>query len=132
MSVAVTTEEMDGPGRARRGAHRAGGLGGQAGTIREMLATLETLTRAGQRHSMEKIVAFLAAHVPVAGHGLGRGNMEALMRLLQSLRRESERSCPDSVVFSLQAENTLALMGRPFRPSIENGDPRSSRSLLRR
>ena len=94
------------PVRARSGS----GLGGQAGTIREMLLGLGTLTTAGQRHSMNKIVDFLAKHVPGAGYELGRRNKEALVRLIEALRRESERPLPEIALFSHQTENILALM----------------------
>lgn len=91
---------------------RPGGvLAGQAGTIREMLGILETLTTAGQRHSMNKIVDFLAKHVLAARCDLGRRNKEALMRLIGALRAESERFLPEPTLFSHQTKSILALMG---------------------
>jgi len=88
----------------------ASALGGQAGTVREMLLVLGTLTTAGQRHSMNKIVDFLAKHVPGAGYQLGRRNKEALVRLIEALRRESVRPLPEIALFCHQTENVLALM----------------------
>src|SRR5690348_5506649 len=78
MSVAPMTKDMYSLvdpvlhfGRGPRPVRQVGQLGRQASTLREMLRSLETLTVAGQRHTMEKIVAFLAEHLRGAGRKLG-------------------------------------------------------------
>ena len=118
MSVASMMNDFSSPEpsklnleRQARLAHPTGQLGSYASTLREMLAALGTFTAAGQRHTMEKIVAFLAEHVPSAGRKLGRRNREALVRLVLSLRQESQRRAPDTVLFGTQAENIMVLMG---------------------
>ena len=118
MSVAPMTNDMCSPvdpalhlGRGPRPVRQMSPLGGQASTLREMLRSLEDLTAAGQRHTMEKIVAFLAEHLPGAGRTLRHRNREALVLLVLSLWRESQRCVPDIALFSRQAESILALMG---------------------
>lgn len=118
MSVAPMTNDMCSPvdpalrrGRGPSPVRQMSQLGGQASTLREMLRSLEDLTLAGQRHTMEKIVAFLADHLPAAGRKRGRRNRNALVLLLLSLRRESQRCVLDVPLFSRQAESILVLMG---------------------
>lgn len=118
MSMAPMMNDVSSPNRPELNLGRRPGRGRptnqlrtQASTLREMLVALETFTAAGQRHTMEKIVAFLAEHVPTACRTLGRRNREALVRLVLSLRQESQRRAPDPVLFGKQAENIMVLMG---------------------
>jgi hypothetical protein len=76
----------------------------QAATVREMLATLETLTPAGQQHTMSKIVAFV-------GRQSGDTFREdALADLSRSLQREAARALPDVATFCRGTEDVLALL----------------------
>jgi hypothetical protein len=79
-------------------------LGGQTQTIREMLARLETLTAAGQRHTMSKIVSFFGAHA----HRVDAHQERALAESIAWLRREAERPLPDVVSFCRRAEDLIA------------------------
>ena len=85
-------------------------LGGYAETIREMLSRLETLTFAGQRHSMSKIVDFVGQHVRHAPQGVGSRNGRMLTELIAWLRDESERALPDVATFCRRSEALLTLL----------------------
>ena len=85
-------------------------LGGQTHTIREMLQNLETLTSAGQRHSMRKIVDFVSQHVPRARHPVSPRNRRTLEDLVNWLREESDRALPDVIAFCRRADNLLVLL----------------------
>jgi hypothetical protein len=110
MSVAMVTEDL---GYSRHGVQPRGesmALGGQAATIREMLSRLDTLTMAGQRHSMSKIVAFVGSHVRRTLRQVGTRNGRTLVELIERLQGESERSLPDIAIFSRRAEDLLVLL----------------------
>jgi hypothetical protein len=78
--------------------------------IREMLATLETLTTAGQHHVMSKIVGFAREQVRRAAPYASRKNREALDRLIAEIAHESERPLPDSGSFVRGSESALSLL----------------------
>jgi hypothetical protein len=77
---------------------------------REMLVTLETLTNAGQRHLMAKVVTFIEGHVATATAGVRERPRAAALQLLGQLRRESERPSPDVATFRSRAETLIALL----------------------
>jgi hypothetical protein len=77
---------------------------------REMLVTLETLTNAGQRHLMAKVVSFIQGHVAPAGPGARERQRAAALQILTKLTRESERRSPDVASFRAHAEALLALL----------------------
>ena len=85
-------------------------LPGQASTIREMLAMLDTLTYAGQQHNMTKIVALLSDGAPRGPLGISARNQEAVANLITSLRRESGRPLPDIATFRQQTECLVMLL----------------------
>lgn len=78
--------------------------------IREMLLMLDSLTIAGQRHLMEKVVRFAEEQLPRITSGVGRRNLSAVETIVNQLRRESERMVPNVVAFSRGAESLLALL----------------------
>ena len=82
----------------------------QLPVAREMIASLDTLTPAGRRHMMGKIVALLDAIViqdVCAGSGRNR---HALADLVERLSWESERVWPDVPGFSRRAETLVDLL----------------------
>ena len=79
-------------------------------TIRQMLATLETVTIAGQRHLMTKVVAFVDGQVSRAISQAGPGNRRMLLEQLMLLKGEAGRQLPSVPVFGARAENLLALL----------------------
>ncbi len=83
-------------------------------TIRQMLATLETVTNAGQIHLMNKLLAIIGDHVERA---LGRGgprNDGMLREQLTLLKREADRSAPSTPAFVNRAEGLIALVTEDF------------------
>ena len=78
--------------------------------IREMLVMLDSLTIAGQRHLMEKVVHFVEEQVPRLAASVSRRNHAAVATILEELRRESDRLVPDVAAFSRGAESLLALL----------------------
>ena len=78
--------------------------------IREMLATFESLTVAGQRHVMEKVVSFVDARARGAAGRMSHRNRVTLSELLTQLQKESQRMMPDPCGFARRAENLIALL----------------------
>lgn len=79
------------------------------GTIREMIGRLDSLTIAGQRHVMDKVVTALRAEITQAARTSER-NRRAVVDHLGLLAAQSEGSWPDVRGFSLRAENLVALL----------------------
>jgi len=78
--------------------------------VREMLLMLDSLTIAGQRHLMEKVVRFVQDQLPRLGTSLGRRNLGGIETIVKQLERESDRLVPDVSAFSRGAEALLALL----------------------
>ena len=78
--------------------------------IREMLLMLDSLTIAGQRHLMEKVVHFVRDQLPKVAARFGRRNLSGIEALVKQLQRESDRLVPDVSAFSRGAEALLALL----------------------
>ena len=119
MSVPAVTDDLGySPGaewipgsQALRGEVRAGmPLSRQIATIREMLSMLDTLTAAGQRHSMSKIVGFVDQHVGRTLDRIGARNGSTLTELSTWLRHESQRTLPDVATFRRRADDLLSLL----------------------
>jgi hypothetical protein len=83
-------------------------LADELATVQQMLATLDTLTTAGQRHLMTKVVAFVEDHVPLVVERADGGKHSALHEDLALLRHESERPLPSAAAFEERAERLLA------------------------
>lgn len=77
---------------------------------REMLETLETLTNAGQRHLMAKVVALVEGHIATATPGARERPRAAALQVLTQLKRESERPSPEVSSFRAHAETLIALL----------------------
>jgi hypothetical protein len=75
---------------------------------REMLETLETLTNAGQRHLMAKVVTFIGGHLATGAPGARERH--AALQLLNDLKRESERPSPAVATFRRHAESLIVLL----------------------
>lgn len=76
---------------------------------REMISTLETLTNAGQRHFMAKVVIFIEGQVAAAGP-VSEDARDAALQSLEQLRRESARPLPDVVTFRNRADDLIGLL----------------------
>ena len=79
--------------------------------IREMVGTLDTLTIAGQRHVMDKVVAFVDEQVRHATPRVSKRNRATLGEVMTQLRSESDRVFPDSARFAQRAESLIRLLG---------------------
>jgi len=79
-------------------------------TIRQMVATLDTVTIAGQRHLMAKVLAFVGGQVERAIRHAGAGNRGMLLEQLALLKRESDRQLPSVPAFGQRAESLIALL----------------------
>jgi len=81
----------------------------RCGLVREMLARLDTLTAAGQRDVMGRVIALLATEQGEA-RGLGHGNRRTFCEQLERLRHEADRLWPDAASFCKRAENLISMI----------------------
>jgi hypothetical protein len=79
-------------------------------TIRQMITNLETLTIAGQRHNMKKILDFLEDHVQRAMRGASLGNRRMLTEQLALLKRDYDQRMPQVAAFSDRVLSLIALI----------------------
>jgi hypothetical protein len=85
-------------------------LSRQLSVIPEMLATLGTLTTAGQRHTIGKVMTFIEDQVRHAISKVGRRNQAAVAELMEHLKQESERLHPDPASVSRHATILMTLI----------------------
>jgi hypothetical protein len=78
--------------------------------VQEMLSTVDTLTAAGQRHTMGKVVGFISGAIEGLGPSVGMRNRSTLTDMLSQLARESERRSPDTRRFCGSADGLLELL----------------------
>jgi hypothetical protein len=89
---------------------------GELAVVREMLATLDTLTTAGQQHTMAKLVGFIQDRSIRVLPGISSRNRERVAELLAHLERECHRALPDVRSFSDRADRVVTLLttGAPY------------------
>jgi hypothetical protein len=75
-----------------------------------MIASLDTLTAAGQRHMMSKILALFQATVGRHPPGNGSRNQRALSDLVDRLAQEADHLWPDPHQFRQHADSLLRLL----------------------
>jgi hypothetical protein len=85
-------------------------LSWQVPVLGDMVATLDTLTRAGQHHVMGKVVAVVRDQVRWAGPLVSRRERDILSRLVEDMEHESDRVSPDLSVFTPRAEKLIELL----------------------
>jgi len=85
-------------------------LSGRFSVAREMLSTLETLTNAGRRHCMAKVVVFIEGQVALVAPEVGESRCDAAMACLEQLKRESSRPLPDVTTFRSRADDLIGLL----------------------
>ena len=93
------------PVAADRSAHRAP-PSVELEVVLEMLSTLDTLTAAGQRHLMSRLIEIMHSHAPNPGT---RHGPDTLTGPLGLLARESEKRWPDVRAFA-GAASTFVMM----------------------
>ena len=90
--------------------HGVSGPTREVPVVQEMLATLDTLTAAGQRHTMGKVVSFISDAIKRLGSSVSLRNRSTLTELLSRLAHESERRSPDVQRFRGSADSLLELL----------------------
>lgn len=84
--------------------------GGELAVVREVLSTLDTLTTAGQQHTMAKLVGVIQDRSSRVLPGISSRNRDKLAELMAHLRRECNRALPDVRRFSDGADRVVALL----------------------
>ena len=107
-SIPLATLAQDGPSEPRGGERAL--LLRQLSVVREMLGTFDTVTIAGQRHVMDKVIAFVEEQIRHAGTHVSQRNQATLADLMTHIRSESERLSPDSARFAQRAESLISLL----------------------
>ena len=85
-------------------------LSWQVSVLGDMVATLDTLTTAGQHHVIGKVVAVIRAQVQRAAPLVSRREREVLAGLVEEMARQSDRVSPDLSVFTPRAERLIGLL----------------------
>src|SRR5262249_45516671 len=83
--------------------------------VREILSNLETLTVAGQRHTMGKVSGFISEMMERLGPAVSLRARSASTELLSRMAYESERLSPDVGSFCRSAEGLLELLSASTR-----------------
>jgi hypothetical protein len=71
--------------------------------VRQMVASLETVTIAGQRHLMGKVLAFVDGQIDRVVLRASPPNRQFLLQELALLRNETDRQLPSVPVFGRRA-----------------------------
>ena len=83
------------------------------GDIRWMVQTIDTLTLAGQRHELQKIVGLLEEEAIQGRSNACVSRLETIESLLAAMRHEVGRLSPDVRSFAARAESLIGV--------VENG-----------
>ena len=82
----------------------------QLRVIQEMLDDMESQIAAGQRHTMEKVAAFLRSHVGQGTLSITPRNALELSHMVDQLEQEARRQSPDVGLFGDRAKILVALL----------------------
>ena len=104
VSIAPLLQEY-GPRREDRSLLRR-----QLRIVQEMIDEMEPRTVAGQKYTMEKVLAFLRPQIGRGALSLTTRNQWELSRLVDQLEREVQRPIPDAHLFGDHAEALVALL----------------------
>jgi hypothetical protein len=85
-------------------------LSWQVSVLGDMVATLDTLTTAGQQHVIGKVLAVVRDQVQRAAPLVTRREREILAGLVEEMAHESDRVSPDLSVFTPRAERLFGLL----------------------
>lgn len=88
----------------------------QLGVIHEMIEDLDSQIAAGQRHTMEKVAAFLRSHTGQGGFSVTPRNGRELSQMVDQLEREARRQAPDVRLFGDRAKVLVALLSVTAQP----------------
>jgi len=78
---------------------------GRLGIVEELLGDLETVTHAGQRYTMAKVVGLLRDEVADSEPRLSELQRRWIKRSLDELAREPDRMLPNRIPFVARAHN---------------------------
>jgi len=87
--------------------------GWRLGVVRDLLGDLDSVTAAGQRFTMEKVVVMLRDEVGSVEAALTELQRRIMARALADLRRERDRPAPNTDTFVVRSQiiaDTLALV----------------------
>ncbi len=82
----------------------------QLRVIHEMIDDLDSQIAAGQRHTMEKVAAFLRSHTGQGAFTATPRNSRELSQMIDQLEREARRQVPDVRLFGDRAKVLVALL----------------------
>ena len=82
----------------------------QLRVIHEMIDDLDSQIAAGQRHTMEKVAAFLRSHTGQSAFSATPRNGRELSQMVDQLEREARRQVPDVRLFGDRAKVLVALL----------------------
>ena len=85
-------------------------LSWQVSVLGDMVATLDTLTTAGQQHVIGKVLAVVRDQVRRAAPLVSRRERDILAGLVEEMEHESDRVSPDLSVFTPRAERLFGLL----------------------
>ncbi len=88
----------------------------QLRVIQEMVDDLDSQIAAGQRHTMEKVAAFLRSHTGQAAFAAAARNGRELSQMIDQLEREARRQVPDVRLFGDRAKVLVALLSVTVQP----------------
>ena len=89
----------------------------QLRVIHEMIDDLDSQIAAGQRHTMEKVAAFLRSHTGQGAFSATPRNSRELSQMIDQLEREARRQVPDVRLFGDRAKVLVALLSVTAPPS---------------
>ena len=88
----------------------------QLRVIQEMVDDLDSQIAAGQRHTMEKVAAFLRSHIGQGAFSATPRNGRELSQMIDQLEREARRQVPDIRLFGDRAKVLVALLSVTAQP----------------
>ena len=93
----------------------------QLRVIHEMVDDLDSQIAAGQRHTMEKVAAFLRSHTGQTAFAASTRNARELSQMIDQLEREARRQVPDVRLFGDRAKVLVALLSVTAQPPGSTG-----------
>jgi hypothetical protein len=82
-----------------------------------MIEDLDSQIAAGQRHTMEKVAAFLRSHTGQGAFSAAHRNGRELSQMVDQLDREARRQAPDVRLFGDRAKILVALLSVTAQPA---------------
>jgi len=116
VSAFVPDSEHLGPASSVRYGEGKSLLHRQLRVIHEMIEDLDSQIAAGQRHTMEKVAAFLRSHTGQAAFAANPRNGRELSQMVDQLEREARRQAPDVRLFGDRAKVLVALLSVTAQP----------------